>query len=168
VLATTVTDDQGHYRFPDLCAGTYRVEFELPDIPGLSNEAWTIAKADGIELDSNADPNGLTDLITVVDGTMDETWDAGIVGDAVSPTTIVNTTTTTEPEATTTSTTRPTDPTTSTTVPPVTGSTLPFTGSELGGTAFVGALALVGGLALLFGLRRRPEEDGGDGTIGAW
>jgi hypothetical protein len=178
VLATTVTDGHGLYEFADLCAGTYRVHFELPDIAGLVNEAWTIQNGGEAAVDSNADANGLTGEIVVIEGTVDMTWDAGVVGDRVSPTTVTTlppatssttvveiTTTTTEAE--TTSTTAPEPESTTTTVPPVTASTLPFTGFEMQATAMLGLLALAGGATLLMGVRRRPVEDGSD-SIGGW
>lgn len=183
-LATTVTDENGHYEFADLCEGVYRVAFELPDLPGLVNEAWTASGAGDAELDSNADVNGLTDEIVVVDGTDDMSWDAGIVGESVSVTTVTSvppSTSTTMVELTTTTTVAPTTsttaaPTTSTsiapastttTVPPVTATTLPFTGFELGATTLMGLLSLLGGAALLAAMRRRPVEDGHD-SIGGW
>ncbi len=178
VLATTVTDGNGHYEFSDLCGGVYRVRFELPDLAGLVNEAWTVQNGGDFAADSNADANGLTAEIVVNDDTNDMSWDAGIVGDTVSPTTVTTlppvttsstvveiTTTTTEAE--TTSTTAPQPASTTTTVPPVTASTLPFTGFELQATAMIGLLALAGGATLLMGLRRRPAEDGSD-SLGGW
>lgn len=186
VLATTVTDENGHYEFADLCEGTYRVRFELPDLPGVVNEAWTTQGGGDPSLDSNADANGLTDLIEVTNRTEDLTWDAGIVANRVSPTTTPSTTTT-EPTTTTTveittttvenTTTTVVDPTTSssvapvvtsTTVPPVTASTLPFTGFEVQTTALLGLLALVGGGVLLMAVGGRREEQEDSDSIGAW
>ena len=175
VIATTVTDDAGHYLFAGLCEGTYRVRFELPDLPGLVNEAWTSQGGGDAALDSNADSNGETSEIVVVDGTNDLTWDAGIIAERVSPTTVTTMPTTSTTEQPTTTTTEP--PTTSssmapatssTTVPTVTASTLPFTGFEMQATALLGLLALAGGAALLV-LLRRPEETTADNdSIGAW
>jgi hypothetical protein len=187
VLATTITDGNGRYQFADLCEGTYRVRFELPDIAGLVDEAWTVQGGGDAASDSNADAAGLTDVIVVTDGTVDMSWDAGIVGAMVSPTTVTTlppaattsttvvaiTTTTTVAEATTTtmaettSTTAAQPASTTTTVPPVTASTLPFTGLEMQATAMIGLLALAGGATLLLGLRRRPVEDGSD-SLGGW
>ncbi|MGF1668414.1 MAG: SdrD B-like domain-containing protein [Acidimicrobiia bacterium] len=178
VLATTVTDGDGRYQFADLCEGTYRVSFELPDIAGLVDEAWTVQGGGDAATDSNADAAGLTDEIVVIDGTVDMSWDAGIVGAMVSPTTVTTlppattsttvvaiTTTTTEAETTSTTAAQPAS--TTTTVPPVTASTLPFTGFEMQATAMIGLLALAGGATLLMGLRRRPVEDGSD-SLGGW
>jgi hypothetical protein len=176
VIATTQTDENGHYEFPDLCAGVYRVRFELPDLPGLVNEAWTTTGAGSAERDSNADENGLTDEIVVGDTTIDMRWDAGVVGDTVSVTTVTTvpaTTSTTVVEVTTTtvapitSTTAEVPASTTTTVPPVTATTLPFTGFELQTTAMLGLLAFAGGAALLMGVRRRDDQDGGE-SLGGW
>jgi hypothetical protein len=164
-VASTVTDDEGRYLFSGLCEGTYRVRFELPDLVGLVNEAWTTTGAGDVAADSNADENGLTDLIVVTDGTEDLSWDAGIIADDVSPTTV-----TTMPEATTTTVPQPTTSApivTTTTVPPVTASTLPFTGFELQTTALIGLLVLAGGGLLMIALGRESEVADND-SLGTW
>lgn len=175
VLAATTTDEDGRYLFSELCPGTYRVRFELPDLAGLDNERWTVRHSGEHAADSDPDDGGLTDPIVLDEGVVDLTWDAGIVAEQVSSTTVTSLppTSTTEPPTTsttvrpTTSTTLEILPGTTTTVPPVTATTLPFTGFEMQMTALIGAAALMGGAALLAAARRREETDDSD-HIGAW
>ena len=173
-LAVTSTDENGHYEFTDLCEGVYRVQFELPDLKGLVNEAWTIEGAGDSLVDSNADASGRTTLISLARGAQDLSWDAGVVGESVSPTTVTTLPSTTSTTALVTTTTVG-DTTSSTiaplvsttTVPPVTASTLPFTGFEIQATAMLGLLVLAGGGALLMAVGRRSEESDPD-SIGTW
>jgi hypothetical protein len=182
VLAVTSTDENGHYLFADLCPGTYRIRFELPDLPGLENESWTIWQNGDVAVDSNADDEGLTGLIELAEGVEDLSWDAGILAEQVSsttvttlpPTTTIPETSTTTVAATTstttdvlTETTTTLPATTSTTVPPVTATTLPFTGFEAKATALIGLIALGGGTILL-GIARRHDEESVSENIGTW
>jgi hypothetical protein len=166
VVAATTTDNSGRYEFAGLCEGTYRARFELPDLAGYQNERWTTPVAGDARFDSDAGDDGLTGTISVVAGTDDRSWDAGIVADAVSNETV--TTATTTPSSTT----APVDPTTSvidppaTTVPPVTASTLPFTGFELQATALLALVLVAGGVALLAGAARREDAD--EDPLGTW
>lgn len=139
VIATTSTDDSGHYLFSGLPAGTYEVQFIVPagyDVSPL--------RQPGVRLDWNSDagPAGTTGLIALAAGQSDETWDAGIV--PVRPTQVL-------PQVITATT------ATSTTVAQ-TSETLPFTGitdSLVGGVAV--ALLMLGGLVLL-SIRRREQD----------
>lgn len=66
VVATTVTDAQGFYRFTGLAAGDYRVRFEPDEHRRITARNAT---SDPV-LDSDADPRtGLTSVITVGPGT---------------------------------------------------------------------------------------------------
>ena len=93
---STTTDGTGRYLFDGLPAGTYIVEFELPD-----GHRWTDANADDDENDSDAEwttdtqAKARTRVITLGNGTVvatdpegqtvtategiDPTWDAGVV-----------------------------------------------------------------------------------------
>ena len=77
VVATTVTDANGNYRFVIGDPGTYVVEF-------VPNSGWTFTTKDAGDndaLDSDADPaTGRTPSFTVSAGQTDLTLDAGLVG----------------------------------------------------------------------------------------
>ena len=76
VLRTTTTDALGLYRFDNLSAGQYLVEFVAPPERALSPRN---AAAATTENDSDADlVTGRTVVITLPDGVTDLSWDAGI------------------------------------------------------------------------------------------
>ena len=74
-IKETMTDSSGYYIFENLCAGSYYVEFETPNgyKPTIKGSGTDRAK------DSNIDPNGKTDLITIKNGDEDLSIDAGYV-----------------------------------------------------------------------------------------
>ncbi len=77
-VASTVTASDGSYRFIDLAAGNYRVQFALP-----TTNWHFVAQDQGDDdgLDSNANPaDGLTPLISLAYGDDDLAWDAGVYG----------------------------------------------------------------------------------------
>ncbi len=81
LLRTTTTDALGLYRFDNLPAGQYVVEFVTPPNYTVSPRNAGGATA---ETDSDADPvTGRTAVITLPDGVTDLSWDAGI---SVTPT----------------------------------------------------------------------------------
>ncbi|NIA26140.1 MAG: LPXTG cell wall anchor domain-containing protein [Gammaproteobacteria bacterium] len=132
-LDSVVTDADGKYLFTELAAGTYVVEFVIPD--GLGGDpdfgGLTIVGKGTIETGSDADrTTGRTGVITLAAGQNDLTWDAGVVRPAVLSTTGTR---------------------------PPTTETLPFTGSSGTGAVGIGAaLLLLGGLAAL---AFRKKED---------
>lgn len=76
VITATTTDAAGIYTFTNVISGTYAVEFERPTgyVFGPQNEG------DDNALDSDADSvTGLTPFFEVVDGAVDDTWDAGLM-----------------------------------------------------------------------------------------
>ncbi|MCU0784642.1 MAG: carboxypeptidase regulatory-like domain-containing protein [Verrucomicrobia bacterium] len=76
VLATTTTDANGYYLFPQLTPGDYNVRFVLPAgyVFSPRDQGADDAK------DSDADPaTGMTICTTLVAGETDLTWDAGLV-----------------------------------------------------------------------------------------
>jgi protocatechuate 3,4-dioxygenase beta subunit len=80
VLATTVTDANGNYLFPNLQAGDYKVKFSnLPQGYGLTQKETTPG-ATG----SDANESGITDLISLTAN--DITIDAGIYPQATTKT----------------------------------------------------------------------------------
>ena len=129
VIATTVTDATGNYLFSGLSAGTYEVQFVLPD-------GFEVSPANAADdfVDSDAGMAGRTGAISLAAGEVDLTWDAGIYETPEVLPQVV-TTTTTPPE------------------------TLPFTGSGGGGTTAGLAVALLalGGL-LVLAARHREEQ----------
>ncbi|NOY54528.1 MAG: hypothetical protein GXP34_00895 [Actinobacteria bacterium] len=145
-LDTTVTDAGGNYLFTDLAAGTYVVEFVIPDglggVPGFGG--FTIVGKGTVSTGSDADrTTGRTGVITLAAGQNDLTWDAGVVRASVSPTTV------TRPATTVT-----TSPTTE---------TLPFTGASGTTAGGIGAaLLLLGGLVTLaFRKKEEPVVEAG-------
>lgn len=82
-LDDTVTDADGFYLFDELPAGSYVVEFDLPDLPDVVDEAWTIRDHGDDAADSDAGPDGRTVQIDLALGEVDLTWDAGIVASGV-------------------------------------------------------------------------------------
>ncbi|MCA8927064.1 MAG: carboxypeptidase regulatory-like domain-containing protein [Alphaproteobacteria bacterium] len=77
VLATKVTDANGHYLFEDLDPGAYKVMFVAP-----GGYAFTTKAPYGPELantDSDAHANGMTDTIYLTEGEVQLNIDAGLV-----------------------------------------------------------------------------------------
>ena len=76
VLDQTSTNGQGYYSFNDLNAGTYSVQFELPN-----GYKFTTPNNGADSSDSDADPtmNGMTASITLGNSEHNPTLDAGIV-----------------------------------------------------------------------------------------
>ena len=79
VVATTMTDEDGNYRFEDLVPGTYRVRFDLSTLP----EGYKVTEpgaGDDDAADSDGDPTtGETEPTELTGGEYDPTWDLGIV-----------------------------------------------------------------------------------------
>lgn len=83
VLATQTTDANGYYNFTNVAAGQYRIRFTIPKAYQftLKNQGTRTTH------DSNANPDGLTDCITVVSGVADGSVDAGVIAKtAATPT----------------------------------------------------------------------------------
>lgn len=134
LIATTLTGAGGKYLFSGLEAGKYLVEFVVPDVPGFSNEAFTLAGVGADDLDSDADAvTGRTAEIDLAPGENDPTWDAGVVGAAVLAAQVESTTTT------------------------VAAVTLPFTGAAERGPAVLGVWMLAVGVCVL-SIARREER----------
>lgn len=74
VVKTSITDAQGLYRFTDILAGKYRVKFTLPKDYEFSPSNKTADK----EKDSNADKDGLSELITLNPSQNNLSIDAGV------------------------------------------------------------------------------------------
>ncbi len=74
-LATTTTGDDGQYSFTKLPAGKYRVAFPT----GVSGLALTAYRAGDTTRDSDANTDGRTASITLVDGQHVDNIDAGYV-----------------------------------------------------------------------------------------
>ncbi len=76
LLASTSTDQDGHYLFRSLAADDYIIEFVLPD-------GYTFSPRDNAgddTLDSDVDEaTGKTPVVSLAEGENDMTWDAGIV-----------------------------------------------------------------------------------------
>ena len=75
-LATTTTNGSGMYTFGDLSPGDYRVQVDLPD----DFVAFTKANQ-GVDntVDSNANPSGVTQVVTLQVGDANLTLDAGLL-----------------------------------------------------------------------------------------
>lgn len=74
IIAATVTDAYGYYKFDRLAPGTYHVGFSLP-----SNYVFTGANLTGDSLDSDPNPvTGLSGNYTLIAGDSNMTVDAGI------------------------------------------------------------------------------------------
>jgi serine-aspartate repeat-containing protein C/D/E len=80
-LAQTTTDANGFYGFGDLPAGDYCVQVTRPaGICSFGDAEFTSRnQGNDDERDSDVDADGRTGPITLVDGQMDPTWDAGVV-----------------------------------------------------------------------------------------
>ncbi|MEZ4868797.1 MAG: SdrD B-like domain-containing protein [Caldilineaceae bacterium] len=75
LVASAQTDANGNYQFANLPPGAYYLEFVAPDGYLVS----PLSLAVGNDNDSNADPStGRTDVITLLPGVTDLTWDAGV------------------------------------------------------------------------------------------
>jgi hypothetical protein len=83
VLATTTTNVNGNYLFSNLAAGQYRVRFTLPS--GFSSFSPKAAILDN-DYDSDANPTGMTDCITLNNGEQNLRVDAGLVSGGPTPT----------------------------------------------------------------------------------
>ena len=77
VLATRLTNVNGGYVFSNLAAGQYRVRFTL--LAGFTNFSPKDAILDD-DYDSDANPGGVTDCITLSNGEQNFRVDAGLVG----------------------------------------------------------------------------------------
>jgi SdrD B-like domain len=82
VLQTTTTDASGAYHFGSLAAGNYQVQFAAPSgfhfvTPHTTNDSDT-------PIDSDANANGLTQVVSLGAGKADTTIDAGIRADAAT------------------------------------------------------------------------------------
>ena len=77
VLATRLTNVNGGYVFSNLAAGQYRVRFTLP--AGFTSFSPKDAILDD-DYDSDANPGGVTDCITLSNGEQNFRVDAGLVG----------------------------------------------------------------------------------------
>jgi hypothetical protein len=82
VIATSTTDAAGFYGFSGLLPGSYRVRFVLP-----SGYSFTMLHAGSDDTrDSDADPaTGLSPLVTLADGEINNTIDAGMYHTAAVP-----------------------------------------------------------------------------------
>lgn len=82
VIATTTTDENGHYSFLDLEPGTYSVMFVQPP----TYEFADFDQGDDDTIDSDADPDmdGMTAAVTIGAGEYNPTIDAGLVVAPVS------------------------------------------------------------------------------------
>jgi hypothetical protein len=82
VIATTTTDEDGHYSFLDLTPGTYSVMFVQPS----TYEFADLDRGDDDTIDSDADPgmDGMTANVTIGEGEYNPTIDAGLVVAPVS------------------------------------------------------------------------------------
>jgi hypothetical protein len=138
VMSSAATGASGEYRFSGLAAGTYEIQFVLPE-----GYDFTLANAAGDALDSDADLVGLTGAISLATGEIDLTWDAGVYETPLVLPQVITASTTTPPE------------------------TLPFTGAIPQGLGGFGAgLVVLGGLVMLV-VRRREEETAPAGTDGS-
>jgi hypothetical protein len=84
VVATTVTDPNGAYLFEGLAAGDYRVRFanDVDNAATAIDETalvFTTPNAGDDALDSDADATGLTGVISLAEGQVNRTVDAGLV-----------------------------------------------------------------------------------------
>jgi hypothetical protein len=130
IIGSTVTDATGNYRFAGLSAGTYEVQFTLPEGFELSP-----LRAAAPAVDSDAGAAGRTGPITLASGETDLTWDAGIYRiPEVLPQVVTTTTTSPPPE------------------------TLPFTGPNEGALGGIGLVLLALGSMVLSVGRRREEQ----------
>jgi len=76
ILEMMTTNINGEYLFEDLTPGDYRIQF---DITGLAvTYGFTTANAGDDTLDSDANQNGITDIITIGAGDSNLTIDAGL------------------------------------------------------------------------------------------
>ncbi|WP_282942288.1 SdrD B-like domain-containing protein [Paenibacillus sp. RC67] len=85
LLKTTVTGTvygrTGNYLFDDLQPGSYKVKFDLP----AGYEFTSKGAGDNRAVDSDANPDGFTDVITLAPGEKNLTIDAGLRRQAVTP-----------------------------------------------------------------------------------
>ncbi|MFH1701636.1 MAG: SdrD B-like domain-containing protein [Candidatus Zixiibacteriota bacterium] len=83
VLAQTITDTSGYYCFMDLDPGNYIVQFILPDGPvfSLANQGMD----DELDSDVMKPEVGWTDCITLEEGQMNKSVDAGVYFEEVDP-----------------------------------------------------------------------------------
>ena len=76
VLATTTTDANGAYLFPNLGPGTYKVKFTPSSDYYFSPQ--NVASDDTIDSDAD-ETSGVTGDITIVSGVAQIQWDAGMI-----------------------------------------------------------------------------------------
>jgi hypothetical protein len=77
-VAEMYTDAAGIYRFEEIIAGSYYVQFDIATLP--PNTSWTTPnQSDNDNLDSDAGFDGRTICTTIEGGETDNSWDAGII-----------------------------------------------------------------------------------------
>jgi len=77
ILETTTTDINGEYLFTDLMPGDYRVQFDISGLP--VTYGFTGANAGDDTLDSDANQNGISNLVTLNAGDSNLDVDAGLI-----------------------------------------------------------------------------------------
>lgn len=142
VVASQVTGSDGKYLFDDLSAGEYQVRFTVPGFAGFTDidDGWDDVDSDAAEVATNP-LVGITGIIDLAVGEVDLTVDAGVVVEVEA---VVITTTTTAPPTTT--------------IPPVSVSTLPFTGSDSTPIGLLALNLLAGGALILLASYDRPTR----------
>jgi hypothetical protein len=170
VLDSTTTDSTGYYHFDKLPAGDYIVVFTAP--AGQMFATQTVG--DDRTVDSNPNASGITATFTLgppADGNnvapsvesdavtalfIDRTIDAGLIDVPPTPTPSTTAPTTTAPSTPSPSTTPPTSLSTT----PSGSGALPFTGSRVEQTLWLGGLILGVGLLLMLASARRRQARG--------
>ena len=79
VVATTLTNAEGQYRFTGVASGDYRIEFDIP-----IHLTFTTPNAGDDDLDSDVVTMNQTELFSYTAGTVDLSRDAGLVDDIFS------------------------------------------------------------------------------------
>ena len=82
LAASDLTDREGAYEFGNRDSGRYYLQFQIPE-PGEGQIGFTLQnQGDNRELDSDVDPTtGMTEVFDYDAGTIDLSFDAGIIGD---------------------------------------------------------------------------------------
>jgi hypothetical protein len=147
LLASQVTGADGLYLFDGLEAGNYRVQvvyggatYTIPRAPGIS-------AATNSDVDPLGDGIGRTGAISISEGEIDLTWDAGIVVEVLGV----------QIEATTT-----------TVVEPVTLETLPFTGADSANLLVAASTLAMAGFVILLMAGLRPTRRSSGTPTGRW